>query len=292
MKSTESAPGPLTRRTAAFVGALLGASLSAGCAGDASRVDSAPAHRAAKQSDELIAARGDGPHASFDAFLDAHFSGEAWREDVAHGYFETSSVLLPAGLVLGAGAIAPWDHTISRNTRNSSPTFGDATLAALLVGTAAVGVFAPGEGRDGAEERWTIGETFAVDLAATEVLKIAVGRRRPDSGSRVSFASGHASMAFAAATLIDRNSGHGLGIPAYVLAVATGVSRVESRRHFPSDVFVGAALGALTAGIVDALHFGGEVKGEGISKRRSASGRVGIEAGADGRPVVSLTLQF
>ena len=83
-----------------------------------------------------------------------------------------------------------------------------------------------------------------------------------------------------------------LAIPAYVLAVATGVSRVEARRHFPSDVLVGAAVGALRAGIVDSLHVGGERRGEGISRRLSASGDVGIGSGPDGRPAVVLTIHF
>ena len=77
-----------------------------------------------------------------------------------------------------------------------------------------------------------------------------------------------------------------------MLAAATGVSRVRSGRHFPSDVLAGAALGTLSAGIVDSLHFGGEVKGEGISRRRSASGDVGVEIGPDGRPCVALTIHF
>lgn len=283
----------MARTIAAIVALLLGAPLVAGCASAASSVVSPPVPTyAADSSHDDVGPPGDGPHDSVEAFLDAHFSSEAWREDVGRGYLATSSVLLPASLAVGAIAITPWDHTISNNSRDSSTALGDATLATLLVGTASVGIFAPGEGRDGAEERWTIGEAFAVDLAATELLKTAVGRRRPGSDRRTSFASGHTSLAFTAATLIDRNSGHALGIPAYVLAAATGFSRVAAGRHFPSDVLAGAALGSLSAGIVDSLHFGGELKGEGISRRRSASGDVGVEIGPDGRPVVALTIHF
>ena len=60
---------------------------------------------------------------------------------------------VPAGLALGAGVAANWDHSISRGVRDTSSRIGHATLTTLLLGTAAVGVFAPGEGRDGAEER-------------------------------------------------------------------------------------------------------------------------------------------
>jgi hypothetical protein len=271
---------------AAVVRPVFAALLAAGCAGPTSFV----ARRAAPNDD--VAPRSAGPHDSTRAFLDSHFSADAWRENVVHGYFESSSVRLPVGLLLGAGAIAPWDHDISRHARDSSHAFGDATLATLLAGTAAVGVFAPGEGRDGAEERWTIAEAFALDLATTEALKAATRRKRPDGSSKDSFASAHTSLAFTAATLIDRNSGHALGIPAYALAVATGVARVESRRHFPSDVCAGAAIGALSAGLVDSLHFGGDTKGEGISRRRAVDGGVGFDVGPDGGPVVVLTIRF
>ncbi len=283
----------MARIIAAVVGLVLAALVAASCAGPAGSVASTPPRtRAADSSHEDVGPRRDGPHDSVEAFIDAHFSADAWREDVGRGYFESSSVLVPAGLALGAAAISPWDHTISRHSRDSSSTLGDATVAALLLGTASVGVLAPGKGRDGAEERWTIGEAVALDLTATELLKTAVARRRPESNSRTSFASVHTSLAFAAATLIDRNCGHGLGAPAYALAVATGISRVEARRHFPSDVFVGAALGALSAGVADALHFGGDEKGEGISRRRAVSGDVGLDVVRDGRLAVALTLRF
>jgi membrane-associated phospholipid phosphatase len=273
---------------ATVVRLLAGALLATGCAGAAGSVSTAPPP---PRRDD-VGARRDGPHESVRAFLDSHFSADEWNKDVVDGYLATPSVLLPVGLALGAGAIAPWDHTISEHARDSDPFFGNATLATLLVGTAAVGVFAPGEGRDGAEERWAILEAFALDLTTTEALKAATGRRRPNGGSKDSFTSAHTSLAFTAATLIDRNSGHALGIPAYALAVATGVARVESRRHFPSDVFAGAAIGALSAGVVDSLHFGGDAEGEGISRRRSASAEVGLDIGPDGRPGVALTIRF
>ncbi len=282
-----------TRTTVGVLVLSLGALLAAGCAGASGSVPSTPARRDAEDSRrDVVGAPRDGPHDSVGAFLDAHFSADAWREDVGRGYFGSSSVWMPAGLALGAAAVSPWDRTISRHSRDSSPSLGDAALATLLVGTAAVGVLAPGDGREGGEERWTMCEAMALDAGATEVLKAGVGRRRPDSGSRTSFPSGHASAAFAAATLIDRNSGHALGIPAYALAAATAVSRVEARRHFPSDVLAGAALGVASAGIVDALHFGGEEKGEGISRRRAAGGEVGLDVGADGRVAVAFTLHF
>jgi hypothetical protein len=283
-----SAPNGPRKRTevpaVVVVGIWAGALQAAGCVGAPTAVDSgAPSKDAIRSPDAAVGPRSSGPHDSPADFVDAHFSADAWREDVGHGYFGSSSVWLPAGLALGAGAIAPWDHAISHHSRDSSTTLGEVTLASLLVGTAAVGVLAPGDGRDGAEERWNMCEAMALDAGATSLLKSAVGRNRPGGGGGTSFPSGHASAAFGAATLIDRNFGHALGIPAYVVASATAVSRVEARRHFPSDVLAGAALGTLSVGVVDALHFGGDEKDGGISRRRGVSADVGIEAGPDGR---------
>ena len=71
-----------------------------------------------------------------------------------------------------------------------------------------------------------------------------------------SFPSGHSAAAFTSATLIERNSGPLAGVPAYALAGFTAFERVEAGRHYPSDVLAGAAIGCLSAGIVDSLHWG------------------------------------
>ena len=58
-----------------------------------------------------------------------------------------------------------------------------------------------------------------------------------------SFPSGHASLAFAVATSVALNDSR-LAAPALLWATATSVSRVWHGVHYPSDVAVGAALGA------------------------------------------------
>ena len=263
--------------------------IAAGCV-SASPADPPPPARDAQYSgpDAELA---HGPHESLSDFAHSHFSAQAWRDGVGRGYFGSTAVLLPIGLALGATGIAPSDDKILRRGRHTSQTLGNVTLGTLIAGTVAVGLFAPGEGRSAAEERWTIAEALAVNLASTVTLNAVVGRRRPDASSRTSFPSGHTSNAFAAATLIDRNSGHAWGIPAYVLATATAFSRVESRRHFPSDVLAGAALGVLSASVIDALHFGGDDDAHGISRRRNRP-QLALEMDSDGRPMLALTLQF
>jgi membrane-associated phospholipid phosphatase len=69
------------------------------------------------------------------------------------------------------------------------------------------------------------------------------GNKSPFRGS--GFPSGHAAAAFSVATVVaDRYQNH-RWVPwaVYGLATAISLSRVTSNAHFPSDVFLGAALG-------------------------------------------------
>lgn len=63
--------------------------------------------------------------------------------------------------------------------------------------------------------------------------------------SNGSFPSGHTIAAFSVATVIARRYGNHRWVPyvAYGAAALVGFSRVSLQSHFPSDVFMGAALG-------------------------------------------------
>jgi len=113
--------------------------------------------------------------------------------------------------------------------------------------------------RGGAVE---IGAVLATK-ALTDGLKDASNRERPDGSDDESFPSGHTSSAFAFATLANRNLDSldfledfrtPLQIGNTVLASTVAWARVEARKHHPSDVLFGAALGHfLTAFIHDAF---------------------------------------
>jgi membrane-associated phospholipid phosphatase len=65
-------------------------------------------------------------------------------------------------------------------------------------------------------------------------------------GKGSAFPSGHAILAFSVATVIARRTGRNhRWVPwvAYATAAAIGFSRITLQSHFPSDVFLGAALG-------------------------------------------------
>jgi hypothetical protein len=85
-----------------------------------------------------------------------------------------------------------------------------------------------------------------VTQLTTQGVKFAVGRTRPD-GTGLSFPSGHAATAFATATVLQRNLGWKIGVPAYAVAAYVGASRIQDKRHYLSDVAFGAALGIVAA---------------------------------------------
>jgi hypothetical protein len=74
--------------------------------------------------------------------------------------------------------------------------------------------------------------------------KLAVNRERPDGG-KYSFPSGHTITAFCVAPVVQKYWGWEAGIPAYLVATWSGLSRVEVNRHYLSDVIAGATLGII-----------------------------------------------
>ena len=81
-----------------------------------------------------------------------------------------------------------------------------------------------------------------------DALKLVAGRpavpqlARPE-GAGFSFPSGHATITFASATVLQQHFGWKVGVPAYAVASYVAASRVQMKRHYFSDVVFGAALG-------------------------------------------------
>jgi membrane-associated phospholipid phosphatase len=218
------------------------------------------------------------PHDSFGDAFDTHFSAKAWREFVWEDYLTTPRVLLPLGFAVSAAAISHWDKTLEQHcfgVLGNRGWYSDAGQYALIGAVVIDGLLFPGEGRNWWDEAWTIGESYGAASLTAFVLKEQVKRPRPGASPGTgngthSFPSGHSTSSFTAATLIEANSGPLFGIPAYGLAGFVAFERVEEGRHYPSDVLAGAAIGALSAGIFDALHWGTEGEGGGGIGRPSA----------------------
>jgi len=87
-----------------------------------------------------------------------------------------------------------------------------------------------------------LAEAYGAAMAVVYILKPAVDRQRPDGGSG-SFPSGHSASAFAGAAFLQRRYGWSYGAPAYAVATFVAWSRVESKRHWTSDVIAGGGIG-------------------------------------------------
>jgi len=97
-------------------------------------------------------------------------------------------------------------------------------------------------------------EAGIINGILTTIFKAVVGRERPDESGLDSFPSGHTSASFTFASVIDHRLGHAWGIPAYALALYTGMSRMESDVHWLSDVVMGAGLGMIVGYSVSRAH--------------------------------------
>jgi membrane-associated phospholipid phosphatase len=84
-----------------------------------------------------------------------------------------------------------------------------------------------------------------VSQATAQAVKAAAGRTRPDGSNSHSFPSGHSASAFATATVLQRELGWKIGMPAYAMAGWVAASRVQMKRHYVSDVIAGATVGIL-----------------------------------------------
>lgn len=123
-----------------------------------------------------------------------------------------------------------------------------AALTAYTVGRVSHNAKLASVGRD-------IVRAQVLNTVLTQGIKFAVQRQRPD-GTNYSFPSGHASTAFATATVLSRYYGPKVGIPAYAMAAFVSANRLTENRHYLSDVAFGATIGIISAR-TSTLHIGG-----------------------------------
>jgi hypothetical protein len=201
----------------------------------------------------------------------------------------------------GCGACDParlnaLDRTVLGNSDHAARTYSDVGLYAAVglpfaldLGDALIQRARDGSAARGRHMRgWAVDtvvllETFAVTYAATNVVKFAVRRPRPysydpdndigdptENDARLSFFSGHSSLAFAmaagyASVFAARHPRSRWVAPVWVigmtLASTTAIARVAAGKHFWTDILVGAAVGSAIGVAIPALH------------RRSANGR-------------------
>ena len=118
----------------------------------------------------------------------------------------------------------------------------------------AVGFF--GLGFTGVKTKHTFRQRVAVEItsylamaALVNAMKYSIRERRPDSGARNSFPSGHTATAFTGAELIREEYGNWWGAGAYTVATGVAFLRLYNGRHWLNDVIAGAGIGILSARI-------------------------------------------
>jgi membrane-associated phospholipid phosphatase len=132
--------------------------------------------------------------------------------------------------------------------------------AVVGLGTIAVGLIGGNDKVTRAGERITAGLLTAG--VVTSVLKVAVGRERPESSDdaysfkpfsgQTSWPSGHTTMAFAlAASVSDEVHSIPVTIGMYTGATLTGWSRLNDNKHWLSDVVMGALVGISSAKLMN-----------------------------------------
>jgi len=205
------------------------------------------------------------------------------------GWWDAATAGVAAGLAVipvatdlprGAPPCAPCDpaslpgidrvalHTFSRSAGTASTV-----LLAGVIGLSGVASLDGATARQARGHAAVLANSLTWTLAATEWLKVLAHRSRPvlytsaapgaapDPDSRRSLPSGHASLAFAAATSYAIMAGRERlphrtrnGVLLYAGALGAAVLRVSAGKHFPTDVLAGAALGSGIGWLAARVH--------------------------------------
>lgn len=188
------------------------------------------------------------------------------RDFISFPQRRSTWVLLGAGGAL-ALAVHPADdyvesHIVGNATADKIFAAGKVVGSAGFQAGAAIGLWVTGRyiapPKDGSPSKLAhlgfdlmraqiVSQTFVV------AIKQSVRRDRP-TGECCAFPSGHATAAFAAASVLERHLGYRASWPALLGASYVAASRLVDNRHFLSDVVFGAALGEAAGWTVVGRH--------------------------------------
>ena len=209
-----------------------------------------PAQDPAQKPPAAVGEEGKKPTRGFFSSL-----GHNLGDDVKHMPRMNSLYFLAGGGAL-ALLVHPNDNKINRKLEGSgaaetffkpgkyigeTETIVGAGLASYLIGRSR------GNGR---LQHLGMDEIEASVLSGVIVISVkeAVRRDRPlrANGTRAggfSFPSGHSTLTFAAATVLQQHLGYKAGVPTYLIASYVAMSRLHDNVHYMSDVVFGAATG-------------------------------------------------
>lgn len=175
----------------------------------------------------------------------------------SEGRFKPTQLILPASLI-AVGTFGVWNGAFHRlnheikddmaEMRGNHYFHADDYIqylpAAAYLGMGAIGV----KSKNTFTERLAAGITaYAVMTIAVNSTKYSVKEKRPDSGARNSFPSGHTATAFVGAELIRLEYGTWPAVGAYTLATGVAFLRLYNDRHWFNDILAGAGIGILSA---------------------------------------------
>jgi membrane-associated phospholipid phosphatase len=170
-----------------------------------------------------------------------------------------------AGLIVADSHVMPYFQSHAKNLDDINDVF-DSPITAAEVVVLPASLLVSGYARHDSYQTGTAllaGEAYADSAIVDLAIKAITRRERPSdippggsftgtffNGSKSplkgsSFPSGHAAGVFSVATVIATRYHHHRWVPwaMYGFATAVSFSRVTTSAHFPSDVFLGAALG-------------------------------------------------
>jgi hypothetical protein len=187
------------------------------------------------------------PHTGIRALLDG------LRLDITH---IPSTANLYIALAGGAGALVahPYDQNFNIHLRSHDTLVNNIYAPAKYYGNTpeqiglSLGTYAWGRLFDQPKVShmgMDLLRAQALSEILVEPIKFATHRLRPDGSNYQSFPSGHSSVTFAAATVIERHLGWKRAALAYAIAAYVASSRLHDNVHYLSDVIFGAATGTI-----------------------------------------------
>jgi hypothetical protein len=184
--------------------------------------------------------------------------GKAFLPDIGGGTKRIFSMdIAPVALIgVGLTGIAfTLDHTVDDYMRNHQPMKSQANTGDKIgqgyyhvaIGFGLLGVGEIVDNKKLADTGVVTLEALLVTGIATEGLKYATQRKRPNGGDNMSFPSGHASMTAALAASVSEMYDWDLrlAVPLYAITTFVGASRIQSGEHHLSDVVAGMTLGTV-----------------------------------------------
>jgi membrane-associated phospholipid phosphatase len=184
--------------------------------------------------------------------------GRAFLPDIADGtkriFSRDNAPLALIGLGL-TGLAFTVDHRVQDYFQEKKPMEHSAStgdkigqgLVPVGVGLALLGAGELWDDKKLADTGIVTLEALLVNGIATEGLKYATSRERPNGDNDKSFPSGHASMTATLAASVSEMYDWDLriAVPLYMVTAFVGASMIQANEHYLSDVIAGVTLGTL-----------------------------------------------